>query len=284
MGAFLGGSKPVMCALTTFAVELLSVGRLKDRVKESLFSLFERAGVAFVPRHYYSPVADRIWLANNRDLWQRRYGLDWNLDEQLDWLEKTCSGYLGEVSGFTFLGRVRDLGLAFRYGPVEGQVLHCVVRALAPKLIVEVGSGSSTVISSDAAALNQPENRGGTRIIAIDPFAPSQLRLLPNVELKRIPAQTIPAQVVDELDHGDILFIDSTHTLRTGSELHGLYLDILPKLKPGIIVHIHDIYLPWMYSPHVMDETSDCAGDCTPDSPSHGQLPLSSALLHVCVT
>lgn len=232
------------------------MGRLKQ-ILFRVFLLFERAGVHVLPRHYYSPVAERRWLRDNPGLWQRRYDLGWNLDEQLAWLDETCSGYLGEVSGFSFLDRVRDLGLAFRYGEVEGQVLHCAVRKLAPRLIVEVGSGSSTVISSDAVALNEAENRPGARIIAIDPFAPPELVSLRNVEVQTTPAQAIPFQVFGELNRGDILFLDSTHVLRTGSELHRLYLDIMPKLKPGVIVHIHDIYLPWMYSPRVMEEFWD---------------------------
>jgi hypothetical protein len=233
------------------------VVQLKNLLFRAMF-LSERIGVQVVPRHYYSPVADRRWLAEHPDLWQVKYELPgWRLDDQLTWLRRVCADYLNEVGGFPFIAQSERLGIPFRYGPVEGQVLHCAIRTLTPPLIVEVGSGSSTVIATEAVRMNVAEGRRGSRIVTIDPFASTEVEKLPDVEVRRIPAQAAPADLFDELGRDDLLFLDSTHVLRTGSELHRLYLEVLPHLKSGITVHIHDIYLPWMYSPRVLVEPWD---------------------------
>ena len=231
--------------------------RLKGLVFRAMF-LSERVGIQVVPRHFYSPVADRRWLAEHTQLWQVRYELPgWSLDTHLTWLRRVCADHLDEVSGFSFIGQSERMGVPFRYGHIEGQVLHCAIRTLAPPLIVEIGSGSSTVIAAEAVRMNVAEGKRGSRIVTVDPFASEELDKLQDVEVRRIPAQAAPPDLFAELGSGDLLFIDSTHVLRTGSELHRLYLEVLPHLRSGVAVHIHDIYLPWMYSPRVLAEPWD---------------------------
>ena len=60
-----------------------------------------------------------------------------------------------------------------------------------------------------------------------------------------------------ELEAGDVLFIDSTHAVRTGSELARLYLEIIPRLRPGVLVHVHDVVLPYLHMPDVLDNVFD---------------------------
>jgi hypothetical protein len=219
------------------------------------FRALERVGLHVLPRHYYSPVADRRWLLRHPGLWRLRHtltGVEWDLEAQLQWLERICATYLDEVRGFSFIETLAARGIDFRYGPIEGQVLHCVVRTLAPRLVVEVGGGASTALIADAAARNRGDGRPETRIVTIDPFAPPQLAGLPGVEVVTDPAQAAPEQLFAQLSEGDLLFIDSTHVLRAGSELPRLYLDVLPGLPEGVTIHIHDIYLPYLYSPWIL--------------------------------
>ena len=233
---------------------------LAKRAAFRAFLLLERLGLHVQPRHFYSSVADRRWLSGNPKLWRRRIeltGPHWDLEAQLAWLRETCATHLEEVSGFAFMERLGELGVGFRYGYVEGQVLHCAVRTLAPPRIVEVGSGASTVITADAARRNEAEGRGGSRIVAVDPYAPAELRALDNVEVRDIPAQLVPAELFAELGEGDLLFLDSTHVVKTGSELHRLYLEVLPSLASGVTVHVHDIYLPYLFSPWVLGDFWD---------------------------
>jgi hypothetical protein len=232
-------------------------------LKRALFRVFlalERVGVHVLPRHFYSSIADRGWLARNPELWRRPFSVpavETDLDGQIAWLQKCCSPYLEEVSGFSFLPRLEALGISFRYGLIEAQVLHCVVRTHAPPRVVEVGGGASTALIADAVARNVAEDRAETQILTIDPYPSPALARLPRVTLLAEPAQTASGAVFEALSAGDLLFIDSTHVVKTGSELSRLYLEVLPSLPPGVIVHIHDIYLPYLSSPWVLSDFWD---------------------------
>jgi predicted O-methyltransferase YrrM len=235
----------------------MTMSHVKQVVLARAFTGFERLGVHILPTHYYSPVANRKWMAENPELWQQRYDMGWDLDQQIEWLRTTCATHLDEVAGFSFIEAGEQRGIRFRYGQIEGQALHCVVRRLAPRRIVEVGSGASTFISSTASDRNAAESRQASAITAIDPYAPVQLERLGNVTVERVPVQEVPLDHFTSLEAGDILFLDSTHALHAASELPGLYLKILPALTPGVIVHIHDIFLPWMYRPSIMKDAWD---------------------------
>jgi predicted O-methyltransferase YrrM len=238
---------------------------VRDRAREASKRLIpqvnrvtERFGVRVQPVHYYSEVPDRRALRADRG-WARPYdiaGQDPDLDDQLAWLEKACAPHVGEVAG---LRQWQDLGSdqGPGYGPIESQILHAVVRSLAPARILEVGSGVSTVISQRAAARNAAEGRRSTRITCIEPFPRPALRALDGVEVVAEAAQTADRQHFDALEAGDLLFIDSTHAVRTGSELARLYLEILPRLAPGVVVHVHDVYLPYLHAPDVLDGVFD---------------------------
>ncbi|MGI8430173.1 MAG: class I SAM-dependent methyltransferase [Solirubrobacteraceae bacterium] len=232
-------------------------------IKPALFQIFlamERMHIHVLPRHFYSSVPDRGWLRRHPDQWRHRTdvpGIVSNLEAQLAWLEHCCTGYLHEVTGFSYLAKLEMQEIKFRYGLIEGQVLHCVVRTLAPPLVVEVGSGASTALIADAAARNVADGRGASRIVAVDPYAPRQLAGLPGVEVLAQPAQCVKASVFEQLRAGDLLFIDSTHAVKAGSELGRLYLEVLPSLAPGILIQIHDVYLPYLYSPWILSDFWD---------------------------
>lgn len=233
---------------------------LKRAAVTALTSL-ERSRLHLLPAHFYSSVPQRRWLRENEELWRRPTelpGLRWRLDEQIDWLARICAApYLNEVRGFGFLRDLDARGIDFRYGAIEAQVLHCTVRTFAPKRIVEIGSGASTAIMSAAVSRTVADGGQASEITTIDPYAPAALRHLPHVSVREIPAQRVPVETVTGLDAGDLLFIDSTHAVKTGSELHRIYLELLPSLPSGVLVHIHDIYLPYQYSPSVLDDIWD---------------------------
>ena len=119
--------------------------------------------------------------------------------------------------------------------------------------MIEVGSGFSSLVLAQAAAKNE-----NSSLICIDPF-PGELVRNGNIpalqSLIETKVQDIDLEFFSQLDSGDVLFIDSSHTVKIGGDVNYLFLEILPRLKPGVIVHVHDIFLPFDYGRHwVLDE------------------------------
>src|SRR5947207_305286 len=131
-----------------------------------------------------------------------------------------------------------------------------MIRHFQPRLIIEVGSGFSSLVLGQAAEKNK--NSG---LICIEPFPGEFLRggfpgLQSLIEKK---VQDIDLEFFSQLDPGDILFIDSSHTVKIGGDVNYLFLEVLPRLKPGVIVHVHDIFLPFEYRRDwVLDEFRFC--------------------------
>jgi hypothetical protein len=126
---------------------------------------------------------------------------------------------------------------------IDPHIYHCMVRHFKPGKVIEVGAGFSTLIA--AAVLKQ---NGSGEIIAVEPyprdFIASGAHGIQHIAQK---AEALGAAFFDGLNAGDMLFIDSSHVVKTGGDVNYLILDILPRLKSGVIVHIHDIFLPYDY-------------------------------------
>jgi hypothetical protein len=117
---------------------------------------------------------------------------------------------------------------------------YCFIRHTKPQTIVEIGAGFSTLIASEAMDRN-----GSGRILCVEPFPRPFLKSVPRAEVMARPAQELTAEWLnDQLADGDLLFIDSTHTVKTGSDCLHIYLRLLPKLRKRLYIHAHDIFLP----------------------------------------
>ena len=220
------------------------------------FLLLDRMGVHVLPKHYYTPLPDYAWLRRNEPLWMKRsalVGIAWDLDRQMRWLEETCAPYYREVAGLAFYRDVATKELGPGYGPIESQVLHCVLRRYAPRAIVEIGSGVSTACMLNGVEHNRRDAKRTSRIVCVEPFPRRAFRGLPEVMHIEAPCQAVDPAVFESLRAGDMLFIDSSHAVKVGSDVVRIYLDIIPRLPGGILIHIHDIYLPYLYSRHVLD-------------------------------
>jgi hypothetical protein len=114
----------------------------------------------------------------------------------------------------------------------------------------EIGAGNSTCLSAQAILKNKQEDAlYECQLLAIDPH-PSDIltKGFPGLsDVVHRTAQEIPLAMFHELNANDVLFIDSSHVLKTGSDVQYLYLDVLPNLKRGVIIHAHDIFLPAEY-------------------------------------
>jgi len=131
---------------------------------------------------------------------------------------------------------------------VDAHVYYALIRHFSPQLIVEIGSGRSTQVAAEACNRNLTDRGKRPGLTAIEPFPPSFLKADDGiVRLIIDKVQNVDLEVFTSLAAGDILFIDSTHALRSGGDVQFEYCEILPRLKPGVLVHIHDISLPRPY-------------------------------------
>merc|ERR1711935_69010 len=134
-----------------------------------------------------------------------------------------------------------------QYSRVDSSVLYAFLRTLQPRRVLEVGSGRSTRVAAKALALNQRArpSRNITHT-CIEPFRADTLAAL-NVHVIESRVQTAPLHLVDELQAGDVLFIDNSHVVTPYGDVVYEILFMLPRVQPGVVVHFHDIYLPHDY-------------------------------------
>jgi hypothetical protein len=125
---------------------------------------------------------------------------------------------------------------------LDAAVAYALMRDRKPQHLVEVGSGHSTRVLAKALG-------GLGEILAIDPAPRADIAGLPGVQVVPSTVQSAPQQLFDRLGRGDVLFIDSSHILMPGSDVDLLLNRVLPRLPAGVIVHIHDIFLPFDYPP-----------------------------------
>lgn len=122
--------------------------------------------------------------------------------------------------------------------------LHMFVATERPTRYIEIGSGTSTKIARHAA-----RTRGqALHVTSIDPAPRAEINTLCD-RVVRQPVESVDAAIFDELGAGDILFIDNSHRVFQNSDSVVLLLEVLPRLRPGVLVHIHDIFLPYDYPP-----------------------------------
>ncbi len=123
-------------------------------------------------------------------------------------------------------------------------VAYCLIRHFRPRQIIEVGGGYSTLLLAQAARKN-----GDTTLLTVEPYPEDFLienaRGLVSVIQKKV--EELDLSYFSRLEAGDCLFIDSSHVVRIGGDVNFLFLEVLPRLKPGVIIHIHDIFLPFEY-------------------------------------
>jgi hypothetical protein len=227
------------------------VRRLGRDLWFKVFLLFERLGVHVLPKSFYTPVQDYHWLKANKGLWMERCGLsgvEWNVERQLGWVEEICGSHYREVGGLESYQESAARGWGPGFGPIESQVLHCFVRSKVPARIIEIGSGQSTICMLRASELNAKEGRTASEITCVEPYPRKALRELKGVRLLKQMCQEVPRTVFSELRAGDLLFVDSSHAVKVGSDAIRIYLEIIPNLPAGVFIHVHDINLPYLYN------------------------------------
>lgn len=203
-----------------------------------------------LPVHYYTSVPDVNALARTRQVWARRSampGIRLDLSEQVTNLRAICLPYLHEYRDGDVYREAAGKAFGPGYQPIEAQALHAVVRHFQPRQVIEVGSGVSTYCLAAALRCNEEVTGQCGSLLSIEPYPSRLLRAFPDAELLSQPVQTVPVDRFERLGAGDLLFIDSSHAVKAGSDVNFLILEVLPRLRPGVIVHFHDIYFPYDY-------------------------------------
>ncbi len=126
--------------------------------------------------------------------------------------------------------------------------IYTMLSLYKPKKYVEIGSGNSTKVAVKA----KTDRKLTTEIISIDPFPRAEIDHLAD-KVIREPFENISSKFLSELGENDILFVDNSHRILPNSDSMVFYLEVLPRLKKGVIVHIHDIYLPYDYPQFMCD-------------------------------
>jgi hypothetical protein len=208
-------------------------------------------GALPLPVHFYSPVPDIADL-KARNVWGRRSrmeGVPFAPERQLAFLAAIGARYGRECnwphrSADPLAFHTDNSG--FSYGCATS--LHGVLRTYKPKRVIEVGSGNSTRVIAGALRLNAAEGHAAEYMV-VDPYPGEDTRRIPEItrfEVERV--ELVDPALFDALEANDVLFVDSGHTVRIGGDVNFMILDILPRLKPGVVVHFHDIPMPFEYN------------------------------------
>jgi hypothetical protein len=206
-----------------------------------------KAGVFPIRDHYYEPLFNTSHL-DSRALSSPRElpGITWNTQEQLKLLEGlqyraellTLFGAGGTLSGSAAMGSFLS---------EDAEIWYSMVRCFRPRLLIEVGSGRSTLIARAALQQNMADDAAyRCRHVCIEPYEQPWLEST-GAEVLRAPVESVPGSLFAELAANDILFIDSSHVIRPQGDVVSEYLRIIPSLATGVVVHIHDIFSPHDY-------------------------------------
>ena len=204
--------------------------------------------------HFYSPVVDpadaevrahQIWTAQPGHM-----GFDFNDESHVKVLTDFFPAYISDYD-YPEQGPI-DSELTHYYTQnsqfswLDSRLLYVLLRAEPPKRIVEVGSGYSSLLMAD---VNNRFLKNATEVVCIEPFPrPFLLRGLDGIS--RVIEKKVQDTEIDifaSLESGDVLFIDSSHVSKTGSDVNFLFFEVFPALAHGVRIHLHDIFLPFDY-------------------------------------
>ena len=235
---------PLLISIPSFLIFARIGGR---RLKFSR-NLLKKSGVYPIRNHYYFPLFDDSKL--KKSLRKERYlpSINLNKDNQIKFLKNL--NFSDELINMNLEKRQSSpldfciYNQSFESGDAE--FLYQMVRFFKPKKIIEIGSGESTKIVIKALENNFLENSIKTNHICIEPYENKWLEKTGVKVIRRL-VEDCDKKMFDDLGTDDILFIDSSHIIKPQGDVLKEYLEIIPNLKKGVIVHVHDIFTPRDY-------------------------------------
>jgi len=237
---------------------LAAFGIERDGLDTEAHEIFFSHGFHLLRKHFYLPIPEReeIGTVPVSDL----VGIEMNDNGALELLQHVFPPYAAEFREQFPIHR-QDGSNGFyllngSYMAIDAHVYYSFIRHFSPRRIIEIGAGNSTLVAAAAIRRNREQAQTETELTAIEPF-PSDTLKAGMPELTRLipeKIQNVSLSTFDSLGSGDILFIDSTHVLREGGDVQLEYCEILPRLAPGVLVHVHDISLPKAYPSVYFDQ------------------------------
>lgn len=224
----------------------------KPLAKHALFllkshpALADDLGYHVRPIHYYEPLPD--FRAITADATGRRRvspAIDFDLHGQQRLARRLAATFGAELEPASEPGEFAfDNGY---FAGLDAAIYYALIRDLRPARVIEIGGGMSTRIAARALARNEADDRYG-ELVCIEPFPEARLTDdMPKATLLQQRIEDVPLERFDELQANDILFIDSSHAVKFGGDVCREFLEILPRLKPGVWVHVHDVFFPQDY-------------------------------------
>jgi predicted O-methyltransferase YrrM len=213
-------------------------------------------------RDYYSPLPVRRELLRHRERWDRpsaMIGVDYDLDAMKALHRDLVERFYGEWRELPPYAACKKMGYGPGFTELDAMGLYLMLRHRRPRRFVEVGSGLSTWYAARAIERNAAEGHPG-ELLAVDPWASEKVRSIAGLQVLRQPVQDAPFEVFEGLvgggegdggggghgiGEGDVLFIDSTHVVKIDGDVPHLYLEVVPRLAPGVLVHAHDVHFPY---------------------------------------
>jgi len=214
------------------------------------FRALQGAGVNITPNRFYWPVPDLAQLERRAwPIYSPPPGCQFDLRRQMELAQELTSRYGDE---WQFSNTVANGEYHYNNGyfeSVDAEVAYGMVRLLKPNRIIEIGTGFSTRVLAAALQRNHERDDIDGQLISVDPYPERFSSERWSHRVAQVPAavQDVELELFDTLQANDILFIDSSHVVAVGSDVLREYLEILPRLKPGVVIHVHDIFLPSDY-------------------------------------
>ncbi|MBS3914995.1 MAG: class I SAM-dependent methyltransferase [Bacteroidetes bacterium] len=210
--------------------------------------ILQKVGVYPIMDHYYDPTFNYNKQIKNWETPRNITGFDLNLEAQLQLIQ---SFQFGEELLEIPVNRVYTNDYFYSNSSFEAgdaEFLYSLIRSKKPKIIIEIGSGNSTLIAQKAIQKNIAQNPEDiTRQICIEPYPNYWLPEVKSIELIKERVECIPKETFLQLNENDILFIDSSHMVRPEGDVLFELMEILPLLKKGVFIHIHDIFTPYFF-------------------------------------
>jgi len=196
---------------------------------------------------YYSPLPVLSKLEKNMSRWNKPSGLvgiAYDMPQMKNLFLDLISKYSTEYAKIPSYYENINKGYGPGYNALDAMTLYFMIRENKPRRYIEVGSGLSTYYCSLAAQRIREEGNQ-LKIICVEPYPYDALYRIPQVEVIKKEVQDIDISFFEQLESGDVLFIDSSHIIKIDGDVPFLFLEVIPRLKKGVIVHIHDVPFPY---------------------------------------